>query len=155
MLSSQLESPPNGYETETLVSKDFHCTSTSPFATLHLQLFHPYLTLIISYTPDPSQQAQLSQIFAEAPPNPTDQTTIAPVAVRTAYHKIINPNASDDQVNDLLVAGPEPRLPDEGDDCAVCYDGMEVGGKGKNALTYDLGVGGCGKGELNQQCGTV
>ncbi len=93
-----------------------------------------------------SQQAQLAQIFDEAPPNPTDQTAIAPAEIRTAYQKIINPNGSIEEVQVVIAAAVEPKIPELGDDCAVCYDEMEADGQGKNSLTYDLSVGGCGKG---------
>jgi hypothetical protein len=84
VLSSQLESPPNGYETETLVSKDFHCTSTSPFATLHLQLFHPYLTLKISHTPGPhsklnSLKSSLKLLLTQPTKQPSLPSQFAPM----------------------------------------------------------------------------
>ncbi|GHJ88823.1 hypothetical protein NliqN6_5225 [Naganishia liquefaciens] len=103
-------------------------------------------------------QAELCEIFDSAPPNAFDSVT-APANIQQVFRQHLGlesapaagTSASAARIGNAERDGQGKRTPNDGDECPICSDEMQVDGRGANELVYDLGVGGCGR-ALHKQC---
>lgn len=99
-------------------------------------------------------QAELRDIFLKAPPNAFNSAA-APANVQQAFREHVGlepgPSTGNAASGGAGEAGRDEegkRKPGKGDECPICADVMKDDGKYADELVYDLGPGGCGKGEL-------
>ncbi|KAL7411975.1 hypothetical protein BDY24DRAFT_416537 [Mrakia frigida] len=92
---------------------------------------------------------ELADVFASAPPNPV-ASALASANVRSAYRKAEGMEGEADKFGDLKGMGgvAEKKMPEEGDDCPICYDDLSAKDP---ALTFCLAPGGCGR-ALHNEC---
>lgn len=91
-------------------------------------------------------QDELSAIFAHARPAPKDRNA---ERVAKLYRIATGEEEAEPEGSDAAGGDGQKRLPQEGDDCPVCYEELPAGEE--KGLVFCMSVGGCGNG-LHAEC---
>ncbi|TDL13662.1 hypothetical protein BD410DRAFT_872596 [Rickenella mellea] len=75
--------------------------------------------------------SELAEIFRDAPPAPG---SVATARIREAYAKATGKAPATSSQEDASAGGKKRRIPVEGDDCPVCYEGMHGSPQSKLAF---------------------
>ncbi|TDL21594.1 hypothetical protein BD410DRAFT_724161 [Rickenella mellea] len=80
--------------------------------------------------------SELAEIFRDAPPAPG---SVATARIREAYAKATGKAPATSSQEDASAGGKKRRIPVEGDDCPVCYEGMHGSPQSKLAFCEECG----------------